>query len=99
MPQDLKASREEILERLLAHRTLGGVPRAELEWLTDHGTLRSYELGDAFVEPTTTPVEMMIIFEGDGAVYVDRAGEKKKFMEWHAGDVTGLLPYSRMKVA
>ena len=91
------ATRDEIIELLLAHRTLGGAPRPELEWLADHGTLRDYEVGDVFVEPTVVPTEMMIIFEGDGSVFVERSGEKKKFMEWHAGDVTGLLPYSRMK--
>src|SRR5262249_47619929 len=89
----------EVMERLLAHRTLGGAPREELEWLAAHGTLRRYEVGDVFIQPNQTPSEMIIIFSGDGAVYVDRAGEKKKFLEWHAGDVTGLLPYSRMKQA
>ena len=89
----------EIMERLLNHRTLGGAPREELEWLAAHGTLRDYAVGDVFIEPGATPAEMIIIFAGDGAVYVERGGEKKKFMEWHAGDVTGLLPYSRMKQA
>jgi signal transduction histidine kinase len=99
MPQSHPASRDEIMKLLVAHRTLGGAPRSELEWLADHGVLRDYAVGDIFVEPTVTPYEMIIIFEGDGAVFVERAGEKKKFMEWHAGDVTGLLPYSRMKRA
>jgi signal transduction histidine kinase len=99
MPKDLPASREEVIDRLVAHRTLGGVPRSELEWLADHGTLRSYETGDVFIRPNETPSEMIVIFSGDGAVYVHRGGEKKKFLEWHAGDVTGMLPYSRMKVA
>jgi signal transduction histidine kinase len=89
----------DVIDRLLAHRTLGGVPREELEWLAAHGTLRNYAVGDVFIEPGAPPAEMMIIFEGDGAVYVDRGGEKKKFLEWHRGDVTGLLPYSRMKQA
>jgi signal transduction histidine kinase len=75
------------------------VPRSELEWLADHGTPRSYETGDVFIQANATPSEMIVIFSGDGAVYVDRGGEKKKFLEWHAGDVTGMLPYSRMKTA
>jgi signal transduction histidine kinase len=99
MPKTHPATRDEIIELLLAHRTLGGAPRPELEWLADHGTLRDYEVGDVFVEPTMVPTEMLIIFDGDGSVFVERSGEKKKFMEWHAGDVTGMLPYSRMKRA
>jgi len=99
MPKTHPATRDEIIELLLAHRTLGAAPRPELEWLADHGTLRDYEVGDVFVDPTMVPTEMIIIFEGDGSVFVERSGEKKKFMEWHAGDVTGMLPYSRMKRA
>ena len=93
------ATRDEIIELSAGASHSGGAPRAELEWLADHGTLRDYEVGDVFVEPTMVPTEMMIIFEGDGSVFVERSGEKKKFMEWHAGDVTGMLPYSRMKRA
>ncbi len=87
----------EIVERLVAHRTLGGAPRSELEWLATHGTMRRYGTGEILVPPGATSTEMVIIFVGDGSISVERAGEKKKFLEWHAGDVTGLLPYSRMK--
>ena len=87
----------EIVERLVAHRTLGGAPREELEWLATHGTMRRYGTGEILVPPGATSTEMVIIFVGDGSISVERAGEKKKFLEWHAGDVTGLLPYSRMK--
>ena len=90
-------NRAEILDKLAAHRTLGGVPRKELEWLAAHGTPRRYEVGEVFVQPGETADEMVVIFSGDGAITVERAGEKKRFMEWHAGDVSGLLPYSRMK--
>jgi signal transduction histidine kinase len=30
------------------------------------------------------------------AVYIDRGGGRRKWMDWHAGDVTGVLPFSRM---
>jgi signal transduction histidine kinase len=87
----------EIVEQLAAHRTAGVAPRNELEWLAAHGTMRHYEIGDIFVQPGAMAEEMVFIFRGHGSITVERAGEKKKFLEWHAGDVTGLLPYSRMK--
>jgi len=99
MPKAHPASRDEVIQLLVAHRTLGDAPREELEWLADHGEMRDYEIGDVFIVPDAVPTEMIIVFSGDGAVYVDRAGEKKKFLEWRAGDVTGMLPYSRMKKA
>ncbi|HYM25242.1 MAG TPA: sensor histidine kinase [Vicinamibacterales bacterium] len=88
-----------VVERLVAHRTLGAAPRAELEWLAAHGEVRRLEIGNAFVETNQPAEEMVIIFIGDGSISVERGGEKKKFLEWHAGDVTGLLPYSRMKTS
>src|SRR5215831_4334027 len=99
MPKAHPATRDEVIQLLIAHRTLGDAPREELEWLADHGEMRDYEIGDVFIVPDAVPTEMIIVFSGDGAVYVDRAGEKKKFLEWRAGDVTGMLPYSRMKKA
>ena len=30
------------------------------------------------------------------AHYVERANGREKIMEWHGGDVTGVLPYSRL---
>jgi signal transduction histidine kinase len=39
---------------------------------------------------------LFIILSGRLAVFVDRADGPNKFIEWHEGDVTGVLPYSRM---
>lgn len=87
----------ELIGLLAAHRTIGTAPRSELEWLVAHGERRLFNTGQAFADPERPAEEMVIIFTGDGSISVERGGEKKKFMEWHAGDVTGLLPYSRMK--
>ena len=40
---------------------------------------------------------MFLVLSGKLAMYLARGGERRKAMEWTAGDVTGLLPYSRMK--
>jgi hypothetical protein len=39
---------------------------------------------------------LFLILSGRLAVFVDRADGPSKFIEWHEGDVTGVLPYSRM---
>ena len=85
-----------IVERLAAHKTLGGVPRHELEWLAAHGRVHSYDVGGVIVPPGESVVDMVIIFEGHATIYIDRGSGRRKFMEWRGGDVTGLLPYSRM---
>jgi signal transduction histidine kinase len=85
-----------LVDRLARHKTLGGVPRAELEWLAAHGRLKSYGVGEVIVPPGEAVVDMVIMLEGHATIYIDRGSGRRKFMEWHGGDVTGMLPYSRM---
>jgi signal transduction histidine kinase len=85
-----------LVDRLAGHRTLGGAPRRELEWLAAHGTLVHYAAGDLLARRDEVPTIMVIMLSGGGAVYIDRGAGRKKFMEWHSGDVTGVLPYSRL---
>ena len=88
----------DLIERLAAHKTLGGVPREELEWIVEHAKLRHYNAGDVVASKTATGVDMHIVLSGHLAIYVDRgaAGGRRKLMEWRGGDITGNLPYSRM---
>ena len=37
------------------------------------------------------------MLEGHLSIRVDRGAGPKKVTEWHGGDVTGMLPYSRIK--
>lgn len=86
----------DIVDRLRAHQTLGGAPIAELEWLATHGEFRRYYANDRLGRKGQQVDEMAILFTGGGAVYVDRGSGQKKVMQWHAGEVTGLLPFSRL---
>ncbi len=75
---------------------LGQAPRDELAWLASHGETRRYAVGDTPSERGKPTDEMFIILAGLVVQYVDRGAGPRKFMEWRAGEVTGLLPYSRM---
>jgi signal transduction histidine kinase len=87
---------KDLVDRLAEHKTLGAAPREELAWLASHGTLRQLSAGDA-VSVAGHPVEgMFVILTGYVAIFVDRGAGRHKVMEWRAGDVTGLLPYSRL---
>ena len=86
----------ELTDLLASNEMLATAPRAELEWLATHGTVRSLAK-DGVLTAKGTPVEgMFIILSGHIAIFVDRGAGLKKVMEWKTGDVTGLLPYSRM---
>ena len=95
-PTKIDRSRAELIERLAAHKTIGAAPREELEWLAANGECRSYVPGEIVVQPTAVVVEMVIVLSGHLAIYVSKGAGRRKVMEWRGGDVTGLLPYSRM---
>jgi signal transduction histidine kinase len=89
----------DLLARLVAHRTLGNVPRSELEWLIAHGTLEHYAPGE-MVARKGEPVEgLYIVLKGRISHLTDQGGSWRKVMDWREGDVTGHLPYSRMTSA
>ncbi len=86
----------EIIDRLIAHKTVGQAPREELEWLAVHGTLRRLDVGD-LLAPKGRPVEgLFIVLSGCISISLDRGSGPQRVMEWRQGEVTGMLPYSRL---
>ncbi len=86
----------DLVDQLAAHKTLGSAPREELAWLVSHGALRHLDEGD-ILSARGSPVEgLFVMLTGHVAIFVDRGAGRHKVMEWWAGDVTGLLPFSRM---
>jgi signal transduction histidine kinase len=86
----------DLVDRLAAHKSLGAAPRHELEWLASHGTLRHIAEGGVLSEKGVPVTRLFVILTGHVAIFVDRGAGRHKVMEWRAGDVTGVLPYSRM---
>ncbi len=85
-----------LVDRLASLSNLSEIPRVELEWLVEHGELEVHEPG-AVVAPEGKPVEVLwLVLSGRTAVSVDRGAGPRRVMEWRAGEVSGMLPYSRM---
>ena len=85
-----------LVDRLSAHRILGALPKNEIEWVAMHGVLRRLDSGTVLT-PKQGPVEgLHIVLSGHLSIYVDHGAGRRKIMEWRAGDVTGLMPYSRL---
>jgi signal transduction histidine kinase len=86
----------DLIERLAAHKTLATAPREELAWLASHGSLRRLKEGEV-VSRKGVPVEdLFIVLTGHIIIYIDRGAGRNKATEWRAGDVAGILPYSRL---
>jgi signal transduction histidine kinase len=86
----------DLIERLANHKTLGPAPREELAWLAAHGTLRKLETGEVLTKKGTPVAGMYVVFSGRVALFVDRGSGPTKMVEWNEGEITGILPYSRL---
>ncbi len=85
-----------LIERLSAHRTLAPVPPHEIAWVARHGVLRHLDSGGVLTAKQGKVEGVHIVLSGYLTIYVDHGAGKRKIMEWRAGDVTGLMPYSRL---
>ena len=86
----------DLVDRLAALSGLAEIPRDELEWLVEHGRVEVFEVG-SIVAPKGVPIEKLwIVLSGHMAIRVDRGAGPRRVTEWRTGDVSGMLPYSRM---
>jgi signal transduction histidine kinase len=86
----------DLVDRLARHKTLSAAPREELEWLAAHGVLRHLDDGDLMVAAGEPVDGLFILLTGHVDIFIDRGAGRHKAMDWRAGDVTGVLPYSRL---
>jgi len=86
----------DLVDRLAALPSLAGIPREELEWLAAHGNFELREVGRV-VAPKGKRIEnLWVILSGHISVRVDRGAGPRRVIGWRTGEVTGMLPYSRM---
>jgi signal transduction histidine kinase len=85
-----------LIDRLASLPNLAGIPRKELKWLVEHGRYGVYEAGTVIAPKGKRVHNLWIILSGSIAVRVDRGVGPRLVTEWHSGEVSGMLPYSRM---
>jgi len=85
-----------LVDRLASHRMLGSAPREQLEWLAAHGKLLHYEPGEQLSSAGVGIQALFVVLSGHAIIRVDRGSGPRKVLEWHGGDVSGVLPYSRL---
>ena len=92
----MPAATQNLIDRLAEHRTLSTVPRTELEWLAAHGAIETLSTGDVLSLKGRQVERLYVILSGRLAIFVDRGDGPNKMVEWRAGEITGILPYSRL---
>jgi len=82
---------------------LRGLPDEHLQWILDHSVYVEYNDGDVVMHTGEVPDFMTLILEGVVSFYMDKNGTLVHYFDFAndeaTGGVTGLLPYSRMKVS
>jgi len=86
-----------LVQRLESLKSLQTCPRAELEWLAEHGEFRRYAAGDVVLSTKEESREMIVMFSGRIVVYFGHGAGRRHSAESREGSITGLLPFSRLK--
>jgi signal transduction histidine kinase len=87
---------EEIAEAIDRIVPLHGMPLEDRLWLARNGSELIASAGDVLFEEGAPAEQMMLILKGEIHVRRQRGGPMELFIG-RAGQMTGLLPYSRMK--
>ncbi len=90
---------EHLVDRLAAHRTIGKAPREELIWIATHGTLRRFREGEIVLRHNESVDALYVILSGRLSISLSRGARQSRVMEWQGGDISGILPYSRMEAS
>ena len=72
-------------------------PEADLEWLAGVAEERTYAVDDEPFQRGDEAKEMFVVLEGSFQIMSFQNGQRIPFGTVHAGDISGLLPFSRME--
>jgi len=90
---------EALIDRLAAVPVLKDVPRSELAWLAERGQVQTRDVGMPIVARNEIIEHMTVVFEGRAGLYIGEPGSggRRKLVEAVAGQIIGVLPYSRVQ--
>jgi signal transduction histidine kinase len=72
-------------------------PQADLEWFVAQSEEHRYEVGGVIVKEGAPADTMLVILEGEFRARSENGPQDGPVFTANAGDVTGVLPFSRMK--
>ncbi|MCB0661288.1 MAG: GHKL domain-containing protein [Saprospiraceae bacterium] len=87
----------DLVDRLSKFETFKEAERDALQWLVERSTYQLYEPGEHLFFPKSPATKMIIIMEGELVIRFPQKNELREVGTFEAEDITGLLPFSRMK--
>ena len=74
----------------------GGIAEGELDWVAAHGRVVDLDEGTTIVEEDSPADEMIVVLKGAAEFDFSMGPQHVILRRFGPGDVTGVLPYSRM---
>jgi signal transduction histidine kinase len=90
---------EDLLQQLQRVPELQTVPLTQLQWMADKGRIDSFADGEKVFNKGDAISELRIILKGEVNLFLEQAGNLRNMGTVGAGEITGKLPFSRMKGA
>jgi signal transduction histidine kinase len=87
----------DILPLLQSFSTFADIPTDALQWMIEQSQYLQYDRGEQIFRPGDPVNEMGIILKGQVSLRVEVQGGLQEIAILEKGDITGLLPFSRMK--
>lgn len=87
---------DQTVEFLSKIEVLQNVPASQLEWFISKSETVTIPEGDFLFESGKPADHVLIVLSGKYIIYIDRQGKRREVSEVLPGDISGVLPYSRM---
>jgi len=89
----------EICNALWENEVLNSIPEPQMEWLVDNSNVIELKAGEYLFQPQQPALHLYIVLSGAFRIYFERNGQIQEVAELLPKELTGVLPYSRMKAA
>lgn len=86
----------QILDTLRKIPVLQNVPEGQLNWLIGEAQCRTVASGDFAFRAGDAVEHLIIVLSGSARLFVVQGGSQREVTRLKAGDITGLLPFSRL---
>ncbi|RMG74176.1 MAG: histidine kinase [Bacteroidetes bacterium] len=90
---------EALLPVLKANPHIGHVPDEQLVWLVEQSEVLELAEGDFLFRPGEAIDHMHVVLEGRIRIWFEQNGQSREIDRMEPGDITGVLPFSRLKQA
>lgn len=86
-----------LLDQIKEFEVFNDVQADTIQWLIDRSDYVFYPAGELLFQPDTVINDMAIVIKGRYRVQIPQGNEMRLVGTWGIGNVTGVLPFSRMR--